>query len=60
MTTGMRPAIWRRKLDAIPMDRAGKPGEVATVMLFLASYLTGAVLEVTGGRDMLRSPISSG
>jgi 3-oxoacyl-[acyl-carrier protein] reductase len=38
------------------MGRAGEPGEVADVALFLASdmssYITGAVLEVTGGRDM--------
>lgn len=40
----------------IPMGRAGEPHEVATVALFLASelssYMTGAVLEVTGGRLM--------
>jgi 3-oxoacyl-[acyl-carrier protein] reductase len=56
MTTGMRADIWDRKIAAIPMGRAGEPGEVADVALFLASdmssYITGAVLEVTGGRDM--------
>ncbi len=56
MTSGMRPDIWQRKIDAIPLGRAGEPAEVANVVLFLASdlatYLTGAVLEVTGGRDM--------
>jgi 3-oxoacyl-[acyl-carrier protein] reductase len=56
MTTGMRADIWDRKIAAIPMGRAGEPSEVADVALFLASdmssYVTGAVLEVTGGRDM--------
>jgi 3-oxoacyl-[acyl-carrier protein] reductase len=56
MTSGMRPDIWQRKLDAIPMGHAGEPAKIASVVLFLASdlasYLTGAVLEVTGGRDM--------
>jgi 3-oxoacyl-[acyl-carrier protein] reductase len=56
MTTGMRADIWDRKIAAIPMGRAGEPGEVADVAVFLASdmssYITGAVLEVTGGRDM--------
>ena len=56
MTAGLREDLWDRKVAAIPMGRAGEPSEVADVALFLASdlssYLTGAVLEVTGGRDM--------
>ena len=56
MTAGLRADLWERKVAAIPMGRAGEPREVADVALFLASdlssYLTGAVLEVTGGRDM--------
>jgi 3-oxoacyl-[acyl-carrier protein] reductase len=38
------------------MGQAGEPGEVAPVVLFLASglssYVTGAVTEVTGGRHI--------
>jgi 3-oxoacyl-[acyl-carrier protein] reductase len=40
----------------IPMQRAGEPEEVAAVALFyasdLASYMTGTVAEVSGGRFM--------
>jgi len=56
MTEAMPKAAWDAKLAEIPMARAGEPAEVAEVVLFLASemasYVTGAVLEVTGGRYM--------
>jgi 3-oxoacyl-[acyl-carrier protein] reductase len=56
MTEAMRPDIWDQKLAEIPMARAGEVTEVADAALFLAShlsaYITGTVLEVTGGRYM--------
>jgi 3-oxoacyl-[acyl-carrier protein] reductase len=56
MTEAMREEIWQARLGEIPMRRFGEPGEVASVATFLASdlssYMTGAVLEVTGGRHM--------
>lgn len=54
MTEAMPQRIWEQKLAEVPMGRAGDPDEVAKVALFLASdlssYMTGTVLEVTGGR----------
>lgn len=56
MTEAMPQRIWDAKLAEVPMGRAGEPREVASVALFLAcdlsSYLTGTVLEVTGGRHI--------
>jgi 3-oxoacyl-[acyl-carrier protein] reductase len=56
MTLAMRQDIWDQKLSEVPLGRAGEPEEVADVALFLASslssYVTGAVVEVTGGRYM--------
>ena len=56
MTEAMPQRIWDSKVAEVPIGRAGEPSEVANVALFLASdlssYMTGTVLEVTGGRHL--------
>ncbi|MDP9889982.1 3-oxoacyl-[acyl-carrier protein] reductase [Pseudarthrobacter enclensis] len=54
MVESLRPDVLEKKLSEIPLTRFGEPEEVASVVLFLASgmssYMTGTVLEITGGR----------
>ena len=52
--SGGEPNRIERLRDSIPMKRGGQPEEVARAILWLlsdeASYSTGAILDVTGGR----------
>lgn len=56
MTRAIPEEIRQQKIANIPVGRIGEPEDVARVVVFLASddaaYITGAVLEVTGGRGM--------
>ena len=56
MTAVLSDEIKAQRLADIPLGRFGRPDEVAQVALFLASdmssYLTGDVIEITGGRHI--------
>jgi 3-oxoacyl-(acyl-carrier-protein) reductase len=56
MTQGVPADVRERVVKAIPLRRMGQPDEVANVALFLASdeasYMTGQVLFVCGGRSL--------
>jgi 3-oxoacyl-[acyl-carrier protein] reductase len=56
MTAAMPPEIFAKRESEIPLERAGEPDEIAKVVLFLASdlasYVTGIVVEVSGGRHI--------
>lgn len=55
MTLAMRarPELFDVWMDMTPMARCGEPGEVASVVVFLASpassYMTGSIVSVDGG-----------
>jgi NAD(P)-dependent dehydrogenase (short-subunit alcohol dehydrogenase family) len=52
--SGGEPARVERLKDAVPLKRGGQPEEVARAILWLASeeasYVTGAFIDVSGGR----------
>ena len=54
MTLAMKPEIYAARSGKFRRLRAGEPSEVASVVALLASplasYVNGAVIEVTGGR----------
>jgi 3-oxoacyl-[acyl-carrier protein] reductase len=56
MLAGMPEAVQESRLGEIPLGRFGEPSEVADVVVFLASdmsrYMTGTVLEISGGRNL--------
>lgn len=56
MTAAMSPEVFAEREASIPMKRAGEPAEVAGAVVFLASdlasYITGTVVEVGGGRNI--------
>jgi NAD(P)-dependent dehydrogenase (short-subunit alcohol dehydrogenase family) len=56
MLAQVDPAGLEQALAAIPMRRYGKPEEIASAMVFLASeeaaYITGQTLRVNGGMSM--------
>jgi 3-oxoacyl-[acyl-carrier protein] reductase len=56
MVAKMDQTVLAARLKEIPLGRIGEPEDVANAALFLASplasYLTGIVIEVAGGRNI--------
>lgn len=57
MTEAASPEVWRRTVEAIPLRRPADPQEIAAAVSFLAtdqaSYLTGSIIDVSGGRSVV-------
>jgi NAD(P)-dependent dehydrogenase (short-subunit alcohol dehydrogenase family) len=53
-------AVFRSYLDNMPLQRAGKPDDIASAVRFLcgpeSSWITGTVLSVDGGHHLRRGP----
>jgi NAD(P)-dependent dehydrogenase (short-subunit alcohol dehydrogenase family) len=56
MVAAVSPEVLERVVAAIPMQRLGRPEEIAHAVKFLlqdsAGYITGSVLAVNGGMEM--------
>ena len=56
MTVDLSDEVKKAFLDSVPMRRAGRPEDVASLALFLASpaadYITGQIIHVDGGMVM--------
>ncbi len=56
MTQAIPEELRTQAIAAIPLGRTGKPEDIANAVLFLASedssFITGTVIEVTGGRGI--------
>lgn len=57
MTRDVAPEVNKKISESIPLRRMGDPEEVAETILFLvtgqSSYITGAVIDINGGRLMV-------
>ncbi|MGI6558252.1 MAG: SDR family oxidoreductase [Limnochordia bacterium] len=60
MTAGARADWGDSLLDTLALRRWGEPEDVARAVLFLASeaagYITGASLEISGGKLVVQNP----
>jgi NAD(P)-dependent dehydrogenase (short-subunit alcohol dehydrogenase family) len=56
MVASVSPEVLERVVASIPMQRLGRPEEIAHAVRFLlqdsAAYITGSVLAVNGGMEM--------